>query len=108
MSRERREETKEHFFTRKPIKRSMQPTRGSLFKFAEELSGIGRRYNGVKKDTNGNKITVEHDKVRSWKEHVQSMLSREEPLTLNEWYDYTRNECTVDTAKKDSFCPVLT
>ena len=70
----------------------------TLFKLAKELGGIERRYNGVIKDINGNKITAEQEKVRRWKEHFQSVLNCAEPLILNEWNDETRNECIINTA----------
>ena len=56
----------------------------TLFKLATDLGGIQRSYNGVIIDSIGNKVTAEHEKILRWKEHFQSVLNCEEPLTLNE------------------------
>ena len=70
----------------------------TLFKLAKDLGGIRRNYNGAIKDSNGNKIASEKEKVARWKEHFNNVLNCEEPAILNDWAHMNRNDCPIDTA----------
>ena len=50
---------------------------------AKELGGVKKRYNGVIKDANGNKITSEREKTERWKEHFSRVLNCEEPTSTH-------------------------
>ena len=56
-----------------------------LFKIASELGQCKKSYNGVIKDSNGNKISTEEDKMRRWREHFYTVLNCEEPDIVNDW-----------------------
>ena len=55
-----------------------------LVELAKDLGRIQKRYKRVMEDTNGNKITSEHEKASRWKGHFQAVLNFEEPLILKD------------------------
>ena len=67
-----------------------------LFKIASELGQCKKSYNGVIKDSNGNKISTEEDKMRRWREHFQKSPKPHSSLQkylqkCNKVQNYTHN-----------------
>ena len=50
------------------------------------------------KDSNGNKIASEQEKVARWKECFNTVLNCEEPAIFYDWIKMNKNDCPINTA----------